>query len=38
LEEKFNILSKKGKELLENFGWKEEQEDSPEWDFKPTFI
>jgi hypothetical protein len=38
LEEKFSILSKKGKELLEIFGWKEEQEENTEWDFKPNFI
>jgi len=38
LEEKFSILSKNGKELLANFGWKEEKEDNADWDLKPTFI
>ena len=36
MEERFAILSKKGKELLENFGWIEEKEDNTEWIFRPN--
>lgn len=38
MEEKFSILSKKGKETLENFGWIEEQEENTEWKFKTSLI
>ena len=38
MEEKFSILSKKGKEVLENFGWIEEQEENTKWEFKTNLI
>jgi len=33
MEDNFALLSKKGKELLENFGWIEEKENNRDWEF-----
>ena len=36
MEDQFAILSKRGKEMLENLGWIEEKEDNGEWKFIPN--